>query len=364
MRKNKISILFICPYPTGQSPSQRFRFEQYFDALQDIGFHLEVRPFLTLSGWQILYERGKLIRKVISVLRGFIHRLIAIPSVCNFDFIFIHREATPIGPPWFEWIVSKVLQRKIIYDFDDAIWLPAISDENKLVSKLKYNSKVKAICKWSHAVSCGNTYLLEFAKQFNVNTILNPTTIDSDNLHNPTLYIEKAKSNKITIGWTGTHSTLKYINLILPAVQSMEKMFPNQLQFVIIADKKPSFVLTSLRFVSWSKETEIPDLLQFDIGLMPLTDDAWTRGKCGFKALQYLALGIPTLASPVGVNCDIIDDGIDGFLCSSLTEWEENMEKLIRDIELRNRMGKLGREKVEKHYSVASNLSNFLSLFE
>ncbi len=364
MHKNKINILFICPYPIGQSPSQRFRFEQYFHSLQIHGFLLEVRPFLTLSAWQILYERGNLLRKVTGVLRGFIDRLITIPSVWNFDFVFIHREATPIGPPWFEWVISKVLQKKIIYDFDDAIWLPTISEENKLISKLKWHSKVKSICKWSHVVSCGNKYLYDYAKQFSANVVLNPTTIDSDNLHNPALYAQGLKSNKLTIGWTGSHSTLKYLDLILPALQSIEKKFSDQLRFVIIADKKPSFVLSSLHFVKWSKETEIQDLLQFDIGLMPLPDDVWAKGKCGFKALQYLALEIPTLASPVGVNCAIIDNGINGFLCGSLGQWVENTEKLINDIELRKKMGIHGREKIKNHYSVASNLFNFLSIFE
>ena len=120
----------------------------------------------------------------------------------------------------------------------------------------------------------------------------------------------------------------------------------------------------SLRFVPWSKETEIQDLLQFDIGLMPLTDDVWAKGKCGFKALQYMALCIPVLASPVGVNTIIIDDHINGFLCDSTTEWEENIQTLIEDQELRKRMGEKGREKVVQHYSVESNSSNFLSLFE
>ena len=302
--------------------------------------------------------------KILSVLKGFLDRMMLLTSVQHYDFVFIHREATPVGPPWFEWIVSKVFRKKIIYDFDDAIWLPNTSEENNLASKLKWHSKVSSICKWSYAVSCGNEYLCIYAKQFNSRVFLNPTTIDAEKLHNPILYSQKMKSKSFTIGWTGTHSTLKYVDFIVPVIQSLERKFPGRFKFTVIADKKPSFELLSLHFVEWSKENEMQDLLQFDIGLMPLADDRWAKGKCGFKALQYMALDIPALASPVGVNSIIIDDGINGLLCNSLVQWEEGIQKLLEDSELRNRMGINGREKIVKCYSVNSNSSNFLSLFE
>jgi len=364
MQRNKASILFICPYPVGQAPSQRFRFEQYFDILRTHGFSIQVYSFFSLSVWKVLYQRGNSVRKVFGVLKGFLDRLILLPSVRHYEFVFIHREATPVGPPWFEWIVAKVLRKKIIYDFDDAIWLSNTSEENILVSKLKWHSKVSSICKWSYAVSCGNEYLFDFARQFNRRVFLNPTTIDTEKLHNPALYQPKTKSDRFTIGWTGTHSTLKYIDSIVPVIQSLEKKFPNQIAFTVIANRKPIFKLDSLHFVPWSKEKEIQDLLQFDIGLMPLSDDVWAKGKCGFKALQYMALGIPALLSPVGVNSVIIDDGVNGFLCYSLTQWEECIQKLIEDPELRNGIGAKARKEIVDHYSVQSNTSNFLSLFE
>lgn len=364
MHKNKINTLFICPYPVAQSPSQRFRFEQYFDLLRVKGVSVEVHSFLNPSVWQILYKPGNSGSKVWGVLSGFAKRLLLLFSIPRFDFVFIHRETTPIGPPWFEWMVAKVFRKKIIYDFDDAIWIANTSDDNNLVSKLKWHSKVSSICKWSYAVSCGNEYLCDFAKQYNDRVFLNPTTVDTEKLHNPSLYPRKKELNKLILGWTGTHSTLKYINSILPVIQSLEKKFPNQLQFMVIADKKPAFTLSMLHFVQWSKETEIQDLMQFDIGFMPLTDDLWAKGKCGFKALQYMALGIPAVASPVGVNSQIIDDGVNGFLCHSNEQWESSLIKLISDIELRKQMGEKGRKKIVDHYSVTSNSSNFLSLFE
>lgn len=362
MHKNKITVLFICPYPVDQSPSQRFRFEQYFDLMQASGFSIEVRPFFTLAVWQILYKRGNSGRKILGVLSGFIRRFMLLFTVSKFDIIFIHREATPIGPPWFEWMVAKVLRKKIIYDFDDAIWLLNASKENIIASKLKWHSKVSSICKWSYAISCGNQYLCDFAKQFNSRVYLNPTTIDTENLHNPLLYQKKSNEGIINIGWTGTHSTLKYLEAIIPAIKTLEIQFPN-LRFVVIANTNPSCALSSFRFVPWSKETEILDLMQLDIGLMPLTDDVWAKGKCGFKLLQYLALGIPAIATPVGVNTSIIEPGVNGFLCDSLKLWEEKIKVLIESAELRKKMGESGRTKILNHYSVNSNSSIFLSLF-
>lgn len=364
MHKNRIQVLFICPYPVGESPSQRFRFEQYFDLLQAMGFTIEVRPFMSLSTWNIIYQPGKVIPKVIGVLSGFIKRLTTLSIIPRFDFIFIHREATPIGPPWFEWITAKIFRKKIIYDFDDAIWLTSTSAENLIAAKLRWFTKVNAICRWSKAVSCGNHYLASYAKQFNKRVVLNPTTIDIRNLHNPNLFPPLPKSESLVIGWTGTHSTLQYLDQIVPVIRSLEKKFPNRFEFIVIANKKPTYSLASLRYVKWSKETEIMDLLKFDIGLMPLTDDEWAKGKCGFKALQYMALGIPVIASPVGVNSNIIAHGVNGFLCDSAYQWEDTIEKLVEDDNLRKSIGQKGREQVINHYSIDSNSLNFLSLFE
>ncbi|MCX8492213.1 MAG: glycosyltransferase family 4 protein [Cyclobacteriaceae bacterium] len=302
--------------------------------------------------------------KVMGVLTGFIKRVLTLFVVPRFDFIFIHREATPLGPPWFEWIASKIFRKKVIYDFDDAIWLTPTSKENSFAAKFRWQSKTESICTWSYSISCGNDYLASFAKQFNKRVIVNPTTIDVRNVHNPYLFPPKIKSDRLVIGWTGTHSTLTYLDMIVPVIQSLEKKLHNHFEFHVIADKNPNFALSSFRFIKWSKETEIQDLLQFDIGLMPLIDEIWAKGKCGFKALQYMAMDIPVIASPVGVNKDIIDEGVNGFLCQSLSQWEEKISQLINDCELRKRMGDAGRLKITNTYSLDSNSDNFLSLFE
>jgi glycosyltransferase involved in cell wall biosynthesis len=301
--------------------------------------------------------------KVWSVFSGFVRRLSSLGAAAGSDIIFIHREVTPVGPPIFEWIIAKVMDKKIVYDFDDAIWLTD-KNESTLSRIARWRSKVGNIARWSHKVSCGNHYLRDFARTFNANAIYNPTTIDTS-YHSRKLLTETTEAtekNKIVIGWTGSHSTLKYLDEIVPAIQHLEKKYPS-LVFVVIANQMPALPIKSLRFVPWNRETEIEDLSTIDIGIMPLPNDNWSKGKCGFKLLQYMAVGIPSVASPVGANVEIITHGVEGFICDGIQQWIESLEKLINDEMLRRQMGKAGRAKVENRYSVESNASTFLTLF-
>jgi len=213
-------------------------------------------------------------------------------------------------------------------------------------------------------VSCGNVYLAEYAKQFNPNVIVNPTTIDTNLRHNLTKdeLIATISNSSLVVGWTGSHSTLKYLKTIESTLRSIETRF-EQVRFLIIADRQPQLNIPRLDFIKWNKESEVEDLLKIDIGIMPLPEDDWTKGKCGFKALQYMSLGIPAVASPVGVNTEIIDHGMNGFLCQTEEDWLQCLEKLITEASLRKKMGIEGRKKIISNYSVLSNSSAFLGLF-
>jgi glycosyltransferase involved in cell wall biosynthesis len=359
MPKKFEKIYFILPYPTGVAPSQRFRFEQYYDILKKEGFTFHISSFLDKEAWDILYKQGKYLSKTIKVLAGFARRFADLFKIPAYDVVFIHREAAPIGPPVFEWIIAKALKKKIIYDFDDAIWLSNTSDNNSIVAGLKWHSKVRYIIKWSYKVSCGNAYLADYARQYNKNVVVNPTTIDTISLHNQ---IKNQHTDSMTIGWTGTHSTAQYLDNIIPIIEKLEKTY--DFTFEIISNVPPNYTLKSLKYTSWSKDTEIEDLLRFNIGVMPLTDDKWSKGKCGFKALQYMSLGIPALVSPVGVNTSIVDDGINGMICRNAHEWEQAIEKLLTDKNLKSQLGINARKKIEAKYSVISNTENFIRLFE
>ena len=357
MSKSK-KIFFLVPYPLMQAPSQRFRFEQYFEFLSQNNIQFQVQSFIDIDTWNILYKPGYFFQKTIGILKGFIRRGIKIPVMLSYDFIFIHREASPIGPPIFEWMLGKVFRKKIIFDFDDAIWLANTSENNKIMAAFKFHNKTSSICRWSYKVSCGNRYLANYALKFNSNVIVNPTTIDTINLHNT---INSNKNELPVIGWTGTHSTIEYLNFVIPILKKLEANY--LFKFIVISNRKPDFELDSMIFIPWNKETEIEDLNKINIGIMPLKNDQWSEGKCGFKGLQYMALSIAAIMSPVGVNKEIIDDGHNGFLAETETQWLEKLTLLITDANLRIQLGKEGRKTIENKYSVVCNQQNFLSLF-
>ena len=279
-------------------------------------------------------------------------------SLGRYDFVFIHREAAAIGPPVFEWLITKVFRKKVVFDFDDAIWLKNTSSTNSVISLFKRYKNAENLCKWAWKVSCGNDYLADHARKFNQAVVVNPTTIDTVNHHNR---LKQFADGKITIGWTGTHSTIKYLETLVPLIRKLEAEF--EFNLLVIADRQPDFELNSLQFIPWNKNTEIDDLLKMDVGIMPLENDKWANGKCGFKALQYMALGVPAIVSPVGVNTKIVDHNINGWVCDTETEWEQALRAILeKQIELKQ-FSAASRVKIEDHYSVRSNISNFLHLF-
>jgi glycosyltransferase involved in cell wall biosynthesis len=353
MPNSKKTILFITPYPQGKAPSQRFRFEQYFEILSQNNYQFDTAPFYSDEVWAILYKKGLIFKKVFSVLTSFFSRFLLVFKLRKYDFVFIHREVCPLGPPVFEWIIAKICRKKIIYDFDDAIWL---TDEKARFSNfIRCFWKVKYICRWSYKISCGNDYLASYAKQFNNQVITNPTTIDLK--HHKS--IEVPENQVFTIGWTGSHSTLKYLDTVYPVLKKLE----NKIKLLVICDKDPAYDLKNYQFLAWSEEAEVIGLQQIDIGIMPLPNDEWTKGKCGFKALQYMAMKKSVVLSPVGVNTQIIQNGVNGFWASDEVEWQEKLTQLIENKELREKMGALGFETLKNNFSVESNKRNFLDLF-
>jgi glycosyltransferase involved in cell wall biosynthesis len=352
------SILFVVPYPRGSAASQRFRFEQYLPALEKAGWTYSYQSFLSDKAWRILYKPGHFPSKAWEIFKGLLQRISLLFTIRKYDYVFVHRETAPLGPPIFE-LIAKALGAKLIYDFDDAIWISNFSENNRFFGFLKRFKNTETLCKLAYKVSCGNDYLCKYALQFSNKVVLNPTTIDTVNYHNQ---INLHNTEHLTIGWTGTHSTIRYLNDLVPVFERLEKEF--HFTFRVISDREPDFKLKSLEFIKWNEATEIADLIKIDIGLMPLSPDKWSEGKCGFKALQYMALGIPALVSPVGVNTKIVDHGINGFVCTTDEEWFQALSQLLTDRDLLQEMGSRTRVKIEQHFSIQSNTENFLRLFE
>lgn len=357
MKNNRPKVLFILPYPLGKAPSQRFRVEQFLPFLDEEQISYRLAPFMTNDTWQVLYKGNKPLQKIWGIFKGYLKRIrTLIIDVPKADIVFVHREGAPLGPPFFEWLIAKLYRKKIILDFDDAIWI-APTTQNILLKTLRAYWKTRSLCKWSYKIVGGNDYLCNYAKKYNAHVIKIPTCVDTINVHNT---LKDQGTDKVVIGWTGSHSTMPYLDLFMPVYRRLYKQY--DIEFVIISNQEPIYNDPGIRFIKWQEATEVQDLLNINIGIMPLTNDPWSEGKCGFKLIQYMALGIPAVASPVGVNQIIIEPN-NGFLCQSEEEWYSAIVQLIKSSSLRTRIGASGRKKIQEEYCIHTNRTKFISLF-
>jgi glycosyltransferase involved in cell wall biosynthesis len=340
-------VLAVVPSMYDTSPGQRFRIEQWEPLLRQRGVEITYAPFENEVLHRLLYQGGNLVRKLQHVSRGFARRFSLINSVNGFDVVYIFREAALLGPAFFE----RLIKRKgvpIVFDFDDAIFVSYRSPANGYLSYLKFANKAKTICRLSSHVIVGNAYLADYASQFNDKVTIIPTTIDTDKYEvRPTRPVPDVPM----IGWTGSFSTIQHLDTLRGALQELARRQPFRLRVIGTRDYHLEGV--EVEALPWRSETEIEDLLPIDIGMMPLPDDAWSKGKCGLKALQFMALGIPVVCSPVGVNTMIITDNENGFIADTQEEWVEKLGALLRSAELRGRLGQAGRLTVESTYSAA-----------
>lgn len=343
----KRKILFIANHRVGRSPGQRFRFEQYLKHLEKNGFEVEVSNIISKEDDTFLYKKGEYIRKALLAKRAWKKRKEDLKRANEFDIIFIFREALLTASTYFEKQFAASTA-KVIFDFDDAIWLPNVSAGNKALQLLKKPSKTDQIIAYADMVFAGNQYLANYALTFCNTVKVIPTTIDT------TYHLRKKhnETDKVCIGWTGTQTTLKYLDILKPVFHQLSQKFRDRIYFKVICDQPWEANGLTIRNETWSRELEIQQLEEIDIGVMPLVDDQWSRGKCGFKGLQYMAMESATIMSPVGVNTEIIQHGKNGFLAKTESEWVEQLSLLIENKELRLQIGKEGRLTVEKNFSV------------
>lgn len=326
----------------------------YLPAAAESGFEYREYSFYTQADRRVLYAPGRTLRKVWIMLKGFGRRLAQLPAILRSDVVYVYLEMAPLGPPVFEWLVSRLFRKPLVYDFDDAIWLETVSDYNRHFKWIKWQRKVPVICRWATVVTVGNQYLAQYASQHNEHVALIPTVVDTEHYHNR---LVDQQQTPLRIGWTGTFSTLPYLKVVVPALHSIQEKYG--IELVVIADKAPNLPLPYLRYVPWNKASEIEDLLSFQIGIMPLDDGPVAQGKCGFKAIQYMSLGMATIASPVGVNSSLLADDRHGLLASTTAEWMAALELLITNNALRQQMGIAARQHIVDHFSAQSQTLPF-----
>jgi glycosyltransferase involved in cell wall biosynthesis len=351
-------LLVLCPYPEGVAPSQRLKYEQYFDFLAANNWEVTVRPFISPELWRIMYEHDRLALKVWYTLAGYVYRISLLRSISSYDVVYIHLWATPFGMPLYEWIIRR-LSKKLIYDIDDLIYLKRIkSRASGIVSIIKGRKKPLFLMRNAdHVITC-TPYLDGFARQFNLRTTDISSTVNTE------IYLPANRyygGDKLVLGWSGSHSTSRYLHLLKDVLLQLSKDYDFSL--LVMGDPRFSLPGLDIEIVGWSAATEVPTLARMDIGLYPLpADDHWVLGKSGLKAIQYMAMGLPTIATAIGANFRVIEHGVSGFLVTNEEEWYECLQKLICDPATRMRIGQEGRKRVLERFSVYANRNTYLGI--
>ncbi|HWW75306.1 MAG TPA: glycosyltransferase family 4 protein [Pyrinomonadaceae bacterium] len=353
-------ILALVPYPGDKAPGQRFRMEQWAPRLGSLGAEVCFEPFRCEELHRLLSAPGDTPRKVLLTARALARRAGLLKRVKDFDLVYVYNEAAMVGPA----LVENYLRARrvpVVFDFDDAIFLHGRHNgaRNRYLRLLKFPGKTKSICRLASHVIAGNYYLASYAAGFNARVTVVPTTIDTEK------YAPRpagADREPPVIGWSGSYSTVQHLDTARRMLQRLARAARFRLRVVGAEGYRIEGV--EVESVPWRAETEIEDLSAIDVGIMPLPENEWTRGKCGLKALQYMALAVPAVCSPVGVNPTIIRDGRNGLLAATEDEWVEKLTRLLCSPSLRKSLGAAGRETVEAEYSASAHAPRVYKLFK
>lgn len=357
MKKSKKKILILSPYPANTVPGQRLKYEQYFDYLKKY-YILDIKSFFSKKSYYYLHKKNFFFQKVFFIGIDFFRRVKLIFSLYKYDGAFIFLHITPFFKI-YEYIYSFFI-KKIIYDIDDMIFFQK-SNINKIANFLRDNKKYIFLIKKSSNIIVCTKSLMSIVKKYNKNVHLIPATLDEAK------YIPKKNQNQnqneITIGWTGSHSTGHYLNIIKKTLLDLKKKF--NCKILIIGANPEDLGIDKFHYINWNSKSEIKNLKKIDIGVYPLEYDKWVYGKSGLKAIQYLALKIPVVATSVANNLVIIKNGYNGYLVkkNNPKDWYNYLSRLITNFKLRKKIGSNGRKEFLKLYSLKNNKEKYLEIF-
>lgn len=361
MGKKKHKILVLSPAPVNVCPSQRLKYEQYFDYLSRNGYKFTISSFYTPRAWNIIYRRGHIIEKFLWVAYGYLKRFFDLLRMPFFDGLYIHLWVTPLGLPIFEFLTTA-MNRNTIYDIDDMIFLKETSKINRMWSLLKGRGKPFVLMKSAKHVIVCTPKLEEIARKYNSCVTDISSTINTQ-AYNP---VKEYRKNETTIlGWTGSFSGLEYLHTLDNVLREVARQRKIKLLVIFnITDRQFELGGVDVENIPWKQATEVENLQKIEIGLYPLIKGEWGLGKSGLKALQYMALGIPVVATAFGANLRVIEDGVSGFLVDSQRQWIDTIIKLIDGPALRNKIGLAARQRVEKYFSLEANRDKYLDIFK
>lgn len=345
-------VLGLCSYPI-EAAATRFRMAQFVDPLRKQGIELTIAPFLEGTQFREFYAGHGIAGKAAGLVGPLFRRIAGIPGAGKYDLLFIQREAMFFGPGIFEWIYQNVGNVPMILDLDDATYVPYVSPSyGRVGSFFKFFGKTDNLIKRADLVICGNRFIADYVESKGADAIVIPTVVDTQ-VFTP---IEKTSEIPV-IGWIGTHSTFPFLETLFPVFARLAKTQRFKLRIVGAGKKDVNIDGVETENIDWSIDREVADFQSFDIGLYPITvsssaNEQWILGKSGFKAIQYLAVGVPFVMSPVGVCAEIGEVNATHFNAVSPEDWYNSLSKLISNAELRRSMGANGRKYSLDHYSV------------
>jgi glycosyltransferase involved in cell wall biosynthesis len=342
----------LCPYPVGVAAGQRLKFEQYYDDWRAMGWSVTVAPFMDIKLWSVLYERGHVLGKAAGIARGYLRRVGDLLRIRNYDLVYCFMYVTPLGSSAFERL-TRLLARKLVFDVEDNVIAQlnrSIENHpNPLIRFVRGSGKARYLIRTADHVISSSPALNEQSEALNLkhSATYISSSVDAQRFIPPNRY---ANDGLVTIGWTGTFSSRPYLNLLCPVLQQLARERDFRLRVIGNFDYELPGV--NLEVIRWTAESEIEDLQGIDIGLYPLPFDDWVSGKSGLKAIQYMMMGLPCVATDVGTTPLIIRDGENGLLVRSESEWLEALRRLIDDPDLRRRLGQRARRDAVTRYSI------------
>tara|TARA_R100000306_G_C4371325_1_gene140122 strand:+ start:586 stop:1638 length:1053 start_codon:yes stop_codon:yes gene_type:complete len=335
-------VLFFTKY-TRKGASSRLRSYQYFPKIEEQEIQVDVSPLFNDIYLKNLYA-GK--RPRIEIIRYYLKRFVILFSVGKYDKVIIEKELFPYFPAWFEGLF-KIFNINYIVDYDDAIFHNYDLNSNKLIRRI-LGKKIDKVMRYSSCVIVGNSYLAKRAATAGAKQIeLIPTVIDLKKY----VPCTNKKDQVFIIGWIGSPSTFKYVRMIEGVLEKLVEHYDIQIHILGSGLEKLDLI-KNVKYIEWSEESEIENISKFDVGIMPLINNSWEKGKCAYKLIQYMGCGKPVVASQVGANKDVVKNGKNGFLVNSEIDWWEKLSYYIENPHIRNEHGIRGFEIIKEHYNL------------
>jgi glycosyltransferase involved in cell wall biosynthesis len=345
-------VLALASYPV-EAAATRYRLHQFVEPLAERGIELDVRPFLHSSLFASLYQRSRLPLTAVGLGAAAMKRLGDVLSARRADVVLVQREAMMFGPPLVEWLINRLGNCPMVLDLDDATYVSYTSPTyGRLGSAFKWFSKTDDLIGWASAVVCGNRSIAEYVKGKGARAVIIPTVVDTERFRPVASAVEK---DVPVVGWIGTHSTYPFLESIFPALEALATEYRFKLKVVGAGRKEVQVAGVLVENLDWSLKREIEDFQSFDIGLYPIDTKLyadWATGKSGFKAIQYMAVGIPYVVTPVAACAEIGEAGVTHFCAETIEEWRARLAELLEDTSRRKRMGEAGRRHALEHYTV------------